>query len=452
MKVYRSIEVFTPTTPARLTFVERAEVNESLVDALFTPGRQIIVYGPTGCGKTTLLENKLFQTYPSHLVTRCTAASTFDQIILSAFDQLNPFYVASTNRKSGSSVSAGLSADFGLIRSHIQSETSRNRDTASIRALPLQLTPERLATFVGAADRCWVIEDFHKVPPDDKTKVAQMLKVFMDAANEYPRVKIIAIGAVDAARQVIAYEPEMQNRIAEIGVPLMTESQIAQIVSKGQDLLNFVLEPSVAKAIAAYSSGLGSVCHQLCLNICFAAGISETCSSQFKIDRSHMEKALDRYLLDSSDTLKAAFDKALRRTRTREFDNCRLILNALATYESSGATHNQLLSEIRKTQPKYPASNLTIYLKQLQESDRANLVRFDPNSGHYSFSNPLYHAYAKCLFRIGEPKPKRYRTEAFDSTAYFEFDRELSRRLDDTAKKLAMLIAKDMVSKNAKRR
>jgi hypothetical protein len=36
-------EVFTPTTPARSTFVERQVLNEQLVDSLRTPGKQVVV-------------------------------------------------------------------------------------------------------------------------------------------------------------------------------------------------------------------------------------------------------------------------------------------------------------------------------------------------------------------------------------------------------------------------
>jgi len=52
-------DVFTPNKPARLTFVERESINETLVNALTTPGKQIVVYGHSGSGKTTLLINKL---------------------------------------------------------------------------------------------------------------------------------------------------------------------------------------------------------------------------------------------------------------------------------------------------------------------------------------------------------------------------------------------------------
>ena len=85
-------DVFTPSTPARLTFVERESVNHRLVNALQTPGKQIVVYGHSGCGKTTLLVNKLHQLYENHITSRCMIGMSIDQIILDAFDQLDPFY------------------------------------------------------------------------------------------------------------------------------------------------------------------------------------------------------------------------------------------------------------------------------------------------------------------------------------------------------------------------
>lgn len=92
-------KVFTPTTPARLTFVEREKVNSKLVNALRTPGKQVVVYGHSGSGKTTLLVNKLHQLYDSHVTSRCMKSVSFDMLILDAFDQLAPFYISEISDK-----------------------------------------------------------------------------------------------------------------------------------------------------------------------------------------------------------------------------------------------------------------------------------------------------------------------------------------------------------------
>src|SRR6201999_2025803 len=62
--VYSVYQVFTPTTQARVNYVDRPEINDQFVDAVQTPGKQLIIYGESGSGKSTLLANKLEELYP----------------------------------------------------------------------------------------------------------------------------------------------------------------------------------------------------------------------------------------------------------------------------------------------------------------------------------------------------------------------------------------------------
>lgn len=397
MNHVRARDVFTPTTPARATFVERNALNEQLVDALRTPGKQVVVYGPSGSGKTTLLVNKLAQLYPANITSRCTAATTFDNLLLSAFDSLDVYYSSGASVKRGKLISARLEQAYFGIKSSIEAASSSQTEVSVARVVPPQLTAQRLAEFCGAADCCWVLEDFHKVPVAEKVKLSQIMKVFMDTAVDYPDVKMIAIGAVDSAREVIQYDAEMRNRVAEIAVPLMTQEELTYILNKGEELLN-VKFGGVKAEISSYSSGLAAVCHQLSLNICFAAGIEETCETTTTISTEQLNSALQRYLEDASDTLKAVFDLALKQQRVRKFDNARLILQALTQYGDRGASHADLLKAIRQEHPVYPPSNLTFYLQELQSSSRGEIVRFDPASGMFFFSDPLYLAYSRCLW------------------------------------------------------
>ena len=87
MQTFLTRDVFTPTKPARIAFVERDTVNDKLVNSLSTPGKQIVVYGHSGTGKTTLLVNKLTQLYERHITTRCMKGLKFEQLILDAFGQ-----------------------------------------------------------------------------------------------------------------------------------------------------------------------------------------------------------------------------------------------------------------------------------------------------------------------------------------------------------------------------
>lgn len=426
-------EVFTPTKPARLTFVERESINDKLVNAIRTPGKQLIVYGHSGSGKSTLLVNKLHQLYENHITTRCMKGITFEQIILDAFDQLSPYYidVEKTNKTTG--IGASIKGDFIFIKNQVTASLSESISKTKKRVLPPQLTPQALGRFVGEAKCCWVIEDFHKVDEEYRNELSQIMKVFMDMADDYSSLKIIAIGAVDTARLVVKYDSEMQNRVSEIMVPLMGEAELKLILDKGEGLLNIKLEDDVKNLIVHYSNGIAAVCHSIALNICIAADINETLPDAIEINTDILQKALEIYIEESSDTLKEKFDKALKLIKQTKYDNYRIVVNALSKFTQDGATKQELFDKILKDFKEYPLSNLTYCLEDLQKEARSTLVKYDDASGKYSFFDPIYRVYALVYFKNvkikqGTTKVTHIDTKDMMLTLFKELA-ELSKRL-----------------------
>jgi GTPase SAR1 family protein len=409
MSRYFTTEVFTPTTPARLTFVERDGINDNLVSALRTPGKQIVVYGHSGSGKTTLLLRKLEQLYEYHVTSRCTKATTFDQLLLNAFEQLEHFYGSERASSSDRRTTAGLEAKFLEIKGQLGSEQTRSSSTRETRFVPPQLTPQTLARLLGAAKGCWIVEDFHKVNADEKARLAQAMKVFMDTAGEFSEVKIVAIGAVDTAREVVLYDPEMRHRVAEIEVPLMTEDELAQIVEKGTKLLGLRFESNLQRSIVWFSNGLASASHSLCLYICENIGVHENSFETLLVKFNELQNALDRYVSDASDTLKFSFEKAFKHSRKSKFDNYPIVVRALVSFGQDGAAAGQLLSRIRETEPKYPQTNIQHCLKQLISEERGSLIRYSDTSGKYSFADPIFRAFALTMFRAEGQQPQKER-------------------------------------------
>lgn len=393
-------DVFTPTKPARIAFVERDAVNDKLVNSLSTPGKQIVVYGHSGTGKTTLLVNKLTQLYERHITTRCMKGLKFEQLLLDAFDQLAPYYAqerANTSRLSGG---IDLGATYKMLQVKISSSVSADATEKQARILPPQLTPQALGRFLGAQRACWVLEDFHKIDEAEKERLSQLMKVFMDLSDEYPELKIIALGAVDTARQVVEYDHEMRNRVAEVHVSLMTEQEIAAIIAKGEAALNVRFSPQIKRLVSRHSNGLASVCHHLCLNMCNAAGVVETINGPVgELTSEHCELAVKTYVEEASDSIKAAFDKALKQRKKTQYANAHLILDALSGLNETGATRSEIHKRIQRTESKYPETNLKYLLPKLCTPEYGGILRYDSNSGLYSFSDPIYRAYALAQFR-----------------------------------------------------
>lgn len=400
MEKHLTRDVFTPTRPARIAFVERDSVNDKLVNSLTTPGKQIVVYGHSGTGKTTLLANKLTQLYEGNITTRCMKGLRFDQLILDAFDQLEPFYCSESYGALKTSSGVDLTATYRMLQAKISAQETLEVGERRARILPPQLTPQALGKLLGARKACWVLEDFHKIAADEKDKLSQLMKVFMDLSDEYPDLKIIALGAVDTARHVVDYDREMRNRVAEIHVTLMTEQEVLSIIEKGEKALNIEFSIAIKRVVARHSNGLASVCHHLCLNMCNAAGIVVTVEgAPYKLTNENLEQAVKTYVDEASDSIKSAFDKALKQRRKTQYANSEIILRALSALPEPGAARLDILSKIRISEPRYPEPNLKYMLQKLCTLEYGAIVRFDSNSGLFSFSEPIYRAYALAQFQ-----------------------------------------------------
>ncbi|RMZ58459.1 hypothetical protein D1632_12630 [Chryseobacterium nematophagum] len=148
MTEYQVNQVFTPTKPAILSYTERhSKINNHLIDSLMTPGKQIVLYGHSGCGKTTLLINKLNETYESYFITRCTKSMGFDQVLLDGFDQLEETFTKTTEKKSFK-FSPEISLDYQDIKASFKLfEKGKETESSKTSLIPPQLTPRKLAKF-----------------------------------------------------------------------------------------------------------------------------------------------------------------------------------------------------------------------------------------------------------------------------------------------------------------
>ena len=313
------------------------------------------------------------------------------------FDQLGQYYIESTKSTTAAAKKAAIEKEIAGVKANLEYQRSRGEEEASKRTVAPQLTVQRLALALGEERMCWVIEDFHKVPEEEKRPLAQAFKIFRDVASSHASVKIVAIGATETAREVVEYDREMRHRVAEILVPVMTPQELDAIITQGERYMNIRISSFSHDSISKFSAGLASVCHHICLNLCLTKNIDTTARGVIQLGEDALTAAVARYVEESSDTVKSVFDLALIRHRVRQYDNCRLIVSALAKWPLDGLLNSQILAAIREQYPKYPQSNLTTYLRELLTDRRGAVLRHSPD-GRYRFSDPIYHAYTQGIF------------------------------------------------------
>lgn len=391
--VYELKEVFTPTSSANISYISRISVEKKLKKALDIPGKQIVIYGHSGSGKTTILNHIVKEQHLKTITSRCTNNSTIDTIILDAFDALNPYYTESTNVSHKESLSSSIASEYLGIKSSISGTLENSVGEVQKRVLPPQLTIQRLCDFIGSAKALWIIEDFHKIPENEKSKISQMMKLFMDKAVDYPNSKIIVLGAANNGYEVVQHDTELNNRVSEIEVPLLTTSEIVKIVEKGATALNISISNETATKIAKYANCLATIAHQLAYNLCYNNNIKKTQRKLVIIPNSELDPAVKDFTNEKQDTYKKLYMK-ITQQREGKYQNVSIILSTLCEMDDN-VTQHALLTKIQENFPSYPPSNLSTYLKQLYSPDREEVLR--NNAGRISFSEPFFKSYIRML-------------------------------------------------------
>lgn len=155
------------------TFVRPKEYTQLYV-ALDTPGRNIIIEGPSGIGKT----------------------SSITQAIKESGQTLEPEILSARKMNDISRISAVADGDFSLT----------------------------------------IIDDFHRLDKSIKTKLANLIKTMAD--DEVENKKLILIGISDAGRTLIELADDIVNRVEVISFEVNSDKKIEELISLGEDKLN----------------------------------------------------------------------------------------------------------------------------------------------------------------------------------------------------------------------
>lgn len=167
-------EVFVLSGVPQHTFVQPVEYTRLLV-ALRTPGRSVVVEGPSGIGKTTAVVKAI--------------------------------------------------ADAGIAQHVVALSARKKEDVAFIRDLPKQLP-------IGTV----LIDDFHRLDDDAKKDIADLMKTLADESAAHS--KLVVLGITNAGQSLILFGKDLANRIELIPFEANPQHKIEELIAKGEAALN----------------------------------------------------------------------------------------------------------------------------------------------------------------------------------------------------------------------
>jgi len=338
-------DVFTPTSSATISAINRTSLRSSLSRALAVPGRQLFVYGRSGAGKSTLVSSVLAERKMNRvIVLRCTDSTTVSSMVRAGAHQ------------------------FGL---------------EEIDAVDQQ----RVAIELGRAGNCVVIEDAHRLPPAERKKLLDAAKLFSDLGSQYPQLKLIIIAALDAPSQFAPIETEVGSRIEEIEVPSMSVAELARIVRAGGEWLN-VDTSTIEAAIAGVSAGSAAIAHQLALIAFERSGATCFVPESIQIERDAIVEAFEDFLRSIPRDIMWRIGIA---TSGRDSEARTDLLDALSTFDSRGADVADLTVAGRAGRNPF-GPQVTEIVADLSSPTGGNLIEVS-TGGTVRFSRPLLHSY-----------------------------------------------------------
>lgn len=196
------------------TFVEPQEFTQLSV-SLRTPGRGMVVEGPSGIGKTSAVET-------------CLHA-------------------------------------LGLGGKALKLTPRKKADIEYIEALP------DLDHNVGIV----IVDDFHKLPDATKSRLAEYMKTLAD--EERADAKVVAVGINRAGERLIQFAGDLVNRIDIIKFESNPEHKVRELISKGEHALNIRI--NVQEEIIDAAQGSFYIAQMLCHEICLRSGLLERAES-----------------------------------------------------------------------------------------------------------------------------------------------------------------------------
>lgn len=196
-------EIYKKSGVPTHTFVAPAEYGRVLV-ALNTPGRCMIIEGPSGIGKTSCVKKAV--------------------------------------------------EDAGMASSCLFLSARKPADAELIQELPSMKS-------IGVV----VVDDFHRLPNEAKQKLTDFVKTLADEEEESS--KVILIGINRAGQTLVEYAPDVLHRIEVVRVARTNVERIRQMIELGERALNCSLaiaEEIAAEAEGSFAMAQ-VLCHEACL-------------------------------------------------------------------------------------------------------------------------------------------------------------------------------------------
>ncbi len=292
----RAQEVFVPGSFPRHTYIERPEnLENSLRDAISTPGQSVSLSGPSKSGKTVLVEKVVGR---DNLIT-ITGASieSPDEVWNRVLDWMNvPSSTASTDA-SGWKVGGNVAKEIAVgIPSVAQIKVGGSGEGEKSGGSTETATSQRrglaqVVAEIAKSDFVILIDDFHYMHRDVQVEVAKSLK---EAVRQ--DLKIVTAAVTHRGDDVVRANPELRGRVLGVNLGYWQSSELRQIAEKGFGMMHAAIPGEFVDKLVAEAAGSPQLMQSLCLQSCFVLDvrIASLIKKTLKVDDATLRRIFEQ--------------------------------------------------------------------------------------------------------------------------------------------------------------
>ncbi|MDT6980577.1 ATP-binding protein [Levilactobacillus zymae] len=395
---YELTKWFTPSKPATNNYVDRGPLDRTIFREFAQQGRQVLVYGPTGAGKTSMVLDNLeklktrYQTKSIRVtMTNTTTVESFIaevayKLQLTRMVQSVETKETSVNTSAALKIINWVSANLGGQKKQIQQDI-REQYTGPDDFTILEEALFKRNTILVVDD----MENLTGTADELRIRLAEIAKNMSDDAVNYEQsyAKIVFVGIATTAEQLWHDVESLKSRLATISVPYLNAHESQKIIQTGWQQAQLSGSIKQVEKTAYIASGIGKVVHELGQKTGYAAvdDGSQVIRDRYTEDAIH--EVFEVNELDYEEQLNKAKNKTSTKTTVRNY-----VLYAMANDDRTKMTIQDILravNELRDADDK-KANTISPALTQLK-SAKFDILSNDRNS--WQFKDPMFKAYVR---------------------------------------------------------
>lgn len=388
-------KVFTPAEPVhRDMFANRryGDLQGKVQDRLNEPGRQIVLYGDTGVGKTSLI-SYLCETEGIPMI-RVECGQPFESMLMEALARagVTEEKFEAIERKSAY---AGVRGTLGFLFSGGHHDLE---DVMHERSYPVSIQTAAREALSAEGVRILFLDNFenlrqHPYAHETAVEITQLMKACSDRSGG---VKVIVAGIPFEAEQLLSIDDATGRRTAQLEVPRMPDEELDEILQKGEDKLGISFDADCRVSIIRYSDGFPYYTHLHALHAVRRA----LRDGRVNVSFNDFMDALGSIIEDTDLTLQQRYKDAAETTGAVKVRKS--VMEAIARTEKQELTFREVKRSFRDIHPRYDmkqADLINPHLAALVDKYHVLQSRGLPKSMDrtYRFANPLMRAYVRIM-------------------------------------------------------